>query len=77
MVTGQQVRRLRQKLMQGKTQEAAAAAAGSPGLLRDGVVRSATSVPMSQCGGTLLPILRQDSPNVAFTHSQNLCRLIH
>ena len=28
MVTGQQVRRLRQKLMQGKTQEAAAAAAG-------------------------------------------------
>ena len=49
----------------------------SPGLLRDGVVRSATSVPMSQCGGTLLPILRQDSPNVAFTHSQNLCRLIH
>ena len=32
---------------------------------------------MSQCGGTLLPILRQDSPNVAFTHSQNLCRLIH
>ena len=21
--------------------------------------------------------LRQDSPNVAFTHSQNLCRLIH
>ena len=37
----------------------------------------ATSVPMSQCGGTLLPILRQDSPNVAFTHSQNLCRLIH
>ena len=49
----------------------------SPSLLRDGVVRSATSVPMSQCGGTLLPILRQDSPNVAFTHSQNLCRLIH
>ncbi len=28
MVTGKQVRRLRQKLMQGKTQEAAAAAAG-------------------------------------------------
>ena len=28
MLTGQQVRRLRQKLMQGKTQEAAAAAAG-------------------------------------------------
>ena len=40
MVTGQQVRRLRQKLMQGKTQEAAAAAAGmsvrSPGFRNDG-----------------------------------------
>ena len=40
MVTGQQVRRLRQKLMQGKTQEAAAAAAGmsvrSAGFRNDG-----------------------------------------
>ena len=35
----------------------------SPGLLRDGVVRSATSVPMSQCGGTLLPILLTETAN--------------
>ncbi len=32
---------------------------------------------MSECGGTLLPIRRQDSPDMTLTHSQDLCRLTY
>ena len=39
-----------------------------------GVVGSAASVAVGQCGGTLLPIGRQDPPGMAFTHPQKIGR---
>ena len=36
-----------------------------------------TSIPVAKGGGALLPIRRQDSPHVSFTHPQDLCRLSH
>ena len=44
-------------------------------LLGDSVARRSASITVSECCGSLLPIRRQDPPDVAFTHSQNLGRL--
>ena len=69
MVTGQQVRRLRQKLMQGKTQEAAAAAAGmsvrSAGKWQRGLLPAErksprTLIPSQGSGDVIEPLLRRD-----------------
>ena len=45
--------------------------------LRRGVGRSAATIPVGECGGTLLPIGRQNTPHVAFAHSQDLGRLTY
>ena len=45
--------------------------------LRRGVGRSAATIPVGECGGALLPIGRQNTPHVAFAHSQDLGRLTY
>ena len=41
-------------------------------IVRNSVAGSAASVPVGQCGGALLAIVRQNSPSMAFTHPQDL-----